>query len=76
MLFLSEKTVRIVDRVLWMLPFATNADLNEAAKKADVSHESRDGFLQKLWRKHSIIGARQQLKELWGKWVETNYGAA
>jgi hypothetical protein len=37
--FLSEKTLHIVDRVLWMLQFATNTVLNEAAKKADVSHE-------------------------------------
>jgi hypothetical protein len=59
-----------------MLPFATNTDLNEAAKKADVGHESRNGFLQKLLGEHSIIEARQQLKELWGKWIETNYGAA
>ena len=45
MLFLSEKTLHIVDSVLWMLPFATNTDLDEAAKKADVSHKSRNGFL-------------------------------
>lgn len=64
-----------MDKVLWMLPFATNTDLNEAAKKADISHESRNGFLQKLLNEHSISGARQQLKELWGKWIETNYGA-
>ncbi len=73
--FLSEKTLHIVDRVLWMLPFATNTDLNEAAD-SDISHESRNGFLQKLLDEHSISGGRQQLKELWGKWIETNYGAA
>jgi hypothetical protein len=74
--FLSEKTLHIVDRVLWLLPFATNTDLNEAAMKADISHDSRNGFLQKLLGEHSIMGARQQLKELWGKWIEKNYGAA
>jgi len=74
--FLSEKTLHIVDRVLWLLPFATNTDLNEAAMKADISHDSRNGFLQKLLGEHSIMGARQQLKELWGKWIEQNYGAA
>ncbi len=37
-----------MDKVQWMLPCATNTDLNEAAKKADVSQESRNGFLQKL----------------------------
>ncbi len=74
--FLSEKTLHIVDRVLWLLPFATNTDLNEVAMKADISHDSRNGFLQKLLGEHSIIGARQQLKELWGKWIEKNYGAA
>jgi hypothetical protein len=67
MQFLSEKTLHIVDRVLWMLPFAANTDLNEAAKKADIRHESRNGFLQMLLDEHSIIGARQQLKEHWGK---------
>jgi len=36
----------------------------------------RNGFLQKLLREHSNMGARQQLKELWGKWIEQNYGAA
>ncbi len=76
MLFLSAKTLHIVDRVLWMLPFASNTDLNEVAQKADVSHESRNGFLQKLLGEHSINGATQQLKELWGKWIETTYGAA
>jgi hypothetical protein len=72
--FLSAKTPHIVDRVLWMLPFATNTDLNEAAKKADVSHESRNGFLQKLLgdSEHSIIRAQQQLKELWGNWIDRN----
>ncbi len=49
-----------------MLSFATNADLNEAASKADISHESSNGFLQKLLDEHSIIEARQQLKEHWG----------
>jgi hypothetical protein len=39
--FLSEKTLHIVHIVLWMLPFATNTDLNEAAKKAEVSYEPR-----------------------------------
>jgi hypothetical protein len=37
MLFLSEKILHIVDRMMWMLPFATN--MNEAAKKADISHK-------------------------------------
>jgi hypothetical protein len=74
--FLSEKTLHIVDRVLWMLPFATNKLMNEAAMKANVSHDSRNGFLQKLLGQHNIVGARQQLKELWGKGIETYYGAA
>jgi hypothetical protein len=30
MLFLSEKTLHTVDRMMWMLPFATNTDLNES----------------------------------------------
>jgi hypothetical protein len=76
MLFFSEKTLHIEHRVLWMLPFATNTDLNEAAMEVDVSHDSRNGFFQKLLGEHSFIGARQELKELWGKWIETNYGAA
>ncbi len=62
MQFLSEKTVHIVGRVLWMLPFATTTDLNEAAKKADDSHESRNCFLQKLLGEHSINGERHQLR--------------
>jgi hypothetical protein len=74
--FWSEMTLHIVDRVLWMRPFATNTDLNEAAKKADISHELRNGFLQKLLDEHSIIGARQQLKGHWGEWIESSYGAA
>ena len=60
--FFPEKNIHIVDRVLWMLPFATNTDLNEAAKKADVSHESRNCFLQKLLVEHSINGERHQLR--------------
>ncbi len=66
--FLSEKTLHIVDRVLWMEPFATNTEMNEAAimMKANDSQDSRNGFLQKLLGQHNIVGARQQLKEFGG----------
>jgi hypothetical protein len=75
MQFLPKKTLHIVDRVPWMLPFTTKTDLKEAVKKADISNKLRNGFLQKLLDDHSIIGARQQLKEHWGKCIESSYGA-
>jgi hypothetical protein len=65
MSFLSKKTLHVVDKVLWMLPFVTNTDLNDSAMKADVSHESRNGFLQKLLEEHSHARARKQLKDFW-----------
>ena len=65
-----------MDRVLWMLPFATVTDLNEACKNADVSHESRNHFLKKLLAEHSANGSREQLKALWEKWVVKNYSTA
>ena len=74
--FLSSNTLHIVDRVMWMLPFVTVTDLNEACKKADVSHETRNLFLQKMLAEHSAIGSREQLKELWAAWVLNNYPMA
>ena len=71
--FLSSNTLHIVDRVMWMLPFVTVTDLNEACKKADVSHETRNLFLQKMLAEHSAIGSREQLKELWVDWVVNHY---
>ncbi len=49
--------------------------LNEVCKTADVSHETRNIFLQKLLAEHSGKGSREQLKDVWTKWVATNYQA-
>ena len=51
--FLSAQTLHVVDRLLWMAPFATASDLNEACRKADVSHEERNHFLTKMLEEHS-----------------------
>jgi hypothetical protein len=50
---------------MWMLPFVTVSDLNAACKIADVSHETRNNFLQKMRDEHSAPGSREQLKALW-----------
>ena len=73
--FLSPKTLHVLDRVMWMLPFATVTDLNDACKRADVSHEARNTFLQKMLDEHSADGSREQLKTLWLDWVQRHYRA-
>ena len=71
--FLSAQTLHVVDRLLWMAPFATASDLNEACKRADVSHEERNNFLTKMLDEHSAPGSREQLKKLWSEWVKEKY---
>ena len=72
---MSAKTLHIVDFALWMLPFVTRTDLNDAAIRAHVSHEVRNNFLKALLAEHSQNGAREQLKELWSAWVDKNYAS-
>ena len=45
---LSANTLHIVDKILCMLPFITQQDLNAAAIRTDVSNETRNTFLNKL----------------------------
>ena len=71
--FLSAQTLHIVDRLLWMAPFATATDLNEACRRADVSHEERNDFLTKMLDEHSAPGSREQLRTLWSQWVKEKY---
>ena len=71
--FLSAQTLHVVDRLLWMAPFATASDLNEACKRADVSHEERNRFLTSMLDEHSAPGSREQLKKLWSEWVKEQY---
>ena len=56
-----------------MAPFATASDLNEACKRADVSHEERNRFLTSMLDEHSAPGSREQLKKLWSEWVKEKY---
>ena len=58
---------------MWLLPFVIKTDLDQAAQKADVRMETRNAFLEKLLNEHSQPGIEEQLKTLWGKWVDTNY---
>ena len=44
-----------------------------SGQKADVGMETRNAFLEKLLNEHSQPGIEEQLKNLWGKWVDTNY---
>ena len=74
--FLSAKTLHIVDYALWMLPFNPRTELNVAATKAHVSHESRNAFMKTLQAEHSQSGASEQLRELWTARVSKNYDAA
>ncbi len=56
-----------------MAPFATVTDLNEACRRADVSHEERNRFLTKMLDEHSAPGSREQLRKLWSQWVKEQY---
>ena len=71
--FLSAQTLHVVDRLLWMAPFATASDLNEACRKADVSHVDRNDFLTMMLDEHSAPGSREQLRRLWSQWVKEKY---
>jgi hypothetical protein len=71
--FLSDNTLHIIDRLMWMLPFVTRTDLETAAKAKGVSQETRNTFLNKMLAEHSLPGVRDQLKTLWATWVEKNY---
>ena len=62
--FLSENTLHIIDRLMWMLPFVTRTDLETAAKGKNVSQDTRNTFLNKLRAEHSLPGVREQLKTL------------
>ncbi len=71
--FLSPNTLHILDRVMWMLPFATVSDLNQACERVDVSHDTRNAFLQKMQAEHSAQGSSEQLKNLWLAWLKQHY---
>jgi hypothetical protein len=73
--FLSAQTLHVVDRLLWMAPFAIATDLNEACRRADVrvSHEERNRFLTKMLDEHSAPGSCEQLRKLWSEWVKEQY---
>ncbi len=70
------QTLHIVDRLLWMAPFVTMGDMNEACRRADVSHEERNEFLTKLLEEHIAPGSREQLKALKLQWVKQHYPSA
>mmetsp|Transcript_52038 Transcript_52038/g.108692 ORF Transcript_52038/g.108692 Transcript_52038/m.108692 type:complete len:383 (-) Transcript_52038:61-1209(-) len=73
---LSAKTLHIVDQALWMLPFSTKTDLEDAAKHSGVSVESRNAFLKTLSDEHSLPEARAQLETLWTDWLARKYPEA
>jgi len=54
---------------MWMLPFVTKRDLEQAAQTAHVSRETRNLFLNKMLSEHSQTGIRLQLQTLWTEWV-------
>ena len=54
---------------MWMLPFVTKRDLEQAAQTAHVSLETRNLFLNKMLSEHSQPGIRNQLQTLWTAWV-------
>ena len=62
--FLSANTLHIIDRTMWLLPFVTKTDLDQAAQKVDVSVETRNAFLEKLLNVHSQPGIEEQLKTM------------
>jgi hypothetical protein len=54
---------------MWMLPFVTKRDLEQAAQTAHVSLETRNLFLNKMLSEHTQPGIRMQLQTLWTAWV-------
>ncbi len=60
---------------MWMLPFkfVTRTDLELAAKGKDVSQDTRNTFLNKLWAEHSQPGVREQLHTMWTEWMDSYY---
>lgn len=70
---LSPNVLHIMDRSLWLLPFAIRSDLETAAKVADVSLKARSDFLNELLAEHGRPSARAELKELWKQWIKTHY---
>ena len=47
--------------------------MNDACKRANVSHVSRNNFLQMLLHEHKAPESRDQLKELWTEWLDKYY---
>ena len=73
---LSAKTLHIVDQALWMLPFSTKTDQEDAAKYAGIPVDDRNSFLKTLCDEHSLPEARAQLETLWTHWLARTYPAA
>jgi hypothetical protein len=61
--FLSANTLHLIDQALWLSPFSTSTDLEEAAKIADIS-------LKTLRDEHSRPEAQAQLWKLWKEWLD------
>ena len=68
--FLSASTLHLIDQALWLSPFSTSTDLEEAAKIADISLDRRSGFLKTLRDEHSLPEAQAQLWKLWKEWLD------
>ena len=67
--FLSANTLHLIDQALWMIPFSTATDLEDAAVCADCSLDRRSAFLQSLRDEHALPEARAQLLSLWSAWI-------
>ena len=70
---LTPQVLHIMDRSLWMLPFATPTDLESAAKKVDVAVSTRNSFLAGLLAEHERDDAPGKLKDLWASWIRRKY---
>jgi hypothetical protein len=73
--FLSANTLHLIDQALWLSPFSTTTDLEEAAKLADISLDRRSGFLKTLRDEHSLPEAQAQLWKLWKEWLDKQESA-
>jgi hypothetical protein len=62
--FLSANTLHLIDQALWMSPFSTTTDLEEAAKLANISLDRSSVFLKTLREEHSLPEAQAQLWRL------------
>ena len=77
----SSSLLHIADRSFYLGPFANQRDLDAGADmRGRYPPEERTQFLEMLLNEHDtpaktyVSSARQQLEDLWPKWIAGKYG--